>query len=199
MGAKPPLLLPMYTKLRLLSLVAILGLALTVSCRTSGPETPARTVAEFFRKYENRSGFKATTLSAGFTTRLLLARLGKLGGNNELAQALTSVREIRMLTFTPTTDRAQRLVAAGLNKEVDGLLASERYTSIPVSADSARTTITRYAIRQQGDRVPELVATGNVEAVPESFALIAVSGNFTRSQVDELIKFLPGAVGELTQ
>jgi hypothetical protein len=189
----------MYTKLRLLSLVAVLGLALTVSCRTSGPETPARTVAEFFRKYENRSGFKATTLSAGFTTRLLLARLGKLGGNNELAQALTSVHEIRMLTFTPTTDRAQRLVAVGLNKEVDGLLASERYTAIPVSADSASTTITRYAIRQQGDRVPELVATGNVEAVPESFALIAVSGNFTRSQVDELIKFLPGAVGELTQ
>ncbi|MGY2131548.1 DUF4252 domain-containing protein [Hymenobacter sp. HD11105] len=186
-------------KLRLLSLLAVLALTFTVSCRTSGPESPARTVAEFFRKYENRSGFKATTLSAGFTTRLLLARLGKMGGNNDLAQALTSVREIRMLTFTPTTDRAQRLVAAGLNREVDGLLASERYTPLPVSTDSASTTINRYAVRQQGDKVQELVATGNVEAVPESFALVAISGNFTHAQVDQLVKFLPGAIGELSQ
>jgi hypothetical protein len=189
----------MQTKLRLLSFLAVLALTFTVSCRTSGPENPARTVAEFFRKYENRSGFKATTLSAGFTTRLLLGRLGKLGGNNDLSQALTSVREIRLLTFTPTTDRAQRLVAAGLNREVDGLLASERYTTLPVSSDSASTTIKRYAIRQQGDRVQELVATGNVQAVPESFALVAVSGNFTREQVDQLIKFLPDAIGEMAQ
>lgn len=187
------------SKMRFLSLVAILALTLTAGCRTSGPENPARTVTEFFRKYENRSGFKATTLSAGFTTRLLLARLGKLGGNNELAQALTSVREVRLLTFTPTTDRAQRLVAAGLSREVDGLLASERYTPLPVAADSGSTTINRYAIRQQGDRVQEMVATGNVDAVPDSFAMVAVSGNFTRAQVDELVKFLPQAVGELAQ
>jgi hypothetical protein len=175
-------------KFRFLSWVPLVALLLMVGCRAAGPERPARTVAEFFNKYESRSGFKATDWNAGLTTRLLLGRLGKLGGSNDLAQALSSVRSFRVLTFAPTSNSAQKLVADGLVKEVNGLLANERYTPLTTTADSN----VRYATRKQGDRVSEVVATSNVSGVPDSFMLMSISGNFTESQLNQLVKILPG-------
>ncbi|WP_167851962.1 DUF4252 domain-containing protein [Hymenobacter elongatus] len=185
-------------KNRILTLWVLITLLAATSCRTSGPGTPARTVAEFFSKYENRSGFKATDWSAGLTTRLLLLKLGNLGGDNELTQVLSSVRSVKVLTFSPTSNSAKSLVAEGLNKEVDGLLANERYSPLPVASE-AGTAVMRYSARQQGDRVKEVVATGNVQGAPESFMLVSVSGDFTQSQLDRLVKFLPGVAGELAK
>ncbi|TGE22879.1 DUF4252 domain-containing protein [Hymenobacter metallicola] len=185
-------------KNRILTLWVLIALLAASSCRTSGPGTPARTVAEFFNKYENRSGFKATDWSAGLTTRLLLLKLGNLGGDNELTQAISAVRSVKVLTFSPTTGSARELVAEGLTKEVDGLLANERYKPLPVTAE-AGTTVMRYSAREQGDRVKEVVATGNVQGAPESFMLVAISGDFTKSQVDKLVRFLPNVSGELAK
>ncbi|TGE22170.1 DUF4252 domain-containing protein [Hymenobacter aquaticus] len=185
-------------KNRILTLWVLVALLAATGCRTSGPGTPARTVAEFFSKYENRSGFKATDWSAGLTTRLLLLKLGNLGGDNELTQAISSVRSVKVLTFSPTTSGARELVAEGLTKEVDGLLANERYTPLPVAAE-AGTTVMRYSARQSGDKVKEVVATGNVQGAPESFMLVAISGDFTKSQVEKLVKFLPSVSGELAR
>lgn len=174
-------------KIRLFSWLPFVALLLMVSCRAAGPERPARTVAEFFNKYENRSGFKATDWNAGLTTRLLLGRLGSLGGDNELTQALSSVRSFRVLTFAPTSNSAQKLVANGLVDEVNGLLANEKYTPLTATAGGMR-----YATRQQGDRVTEVVATSNVSGVPESFMLMSIGGNFTQAQLAQLVKILPG-------
>lgn len=185
-------------KLRTLTSLMALALLLLAGCRASGPGNPARTVAEFFNKYENRPGFKATDWSAGLTTRLLLGRLGKLGGDNDISQALAAVRSAKVITFTPTTASAQNLVAQGLTKEVDGLLANERYTPL-TTTDPGSTTQLRYSTRQQGDRVTEFVATGNVQGAPDSFMLVSVGGNFTREQVNQLVKFLPNVAGELAK
>ena len=165
----------------------LVALWLLAGCRASGPGRPARTVAEFFNKYENRSGFKATDWKAGLTTRFLLGRLGKLGGDNDLTEALSSIRSFRILTFTPTSQSAQRLVSEGLVEEVNGLLANERYTPLTTSSGNLR-----YATRQQGDRVSEVVATTSVSGVPDSFMLMSIGGNFTTSQLNQLLKILPG-------
>ncbi|SHK57050.1 DUF4252 domain-containing protein [Hymenobacter psychrotolerans] len=173
-----------------LPLVALLLLA---GCRASGPGNPARTVAEFFNKYENRSGFKATDWSAGLTTRILLGRLGSLGGENDLTQALSSVRSFRVLTFAPTSGSAEKLVAEGLVSEVNGLLSNERYTPLTTGSGNVR-----YATRQQGDRVTEVVATSTVSGVPDSFMLMSIGGNFTQGQLAQLIKVLPN-VADMTK
>lgn len=182
-----------FTTARLLPLLLVVGLLLA-GCRAAGPGTPARTVAGFFSKYENRPGFKATDWNAGFTTRLLLGRLGKLGGNSDLSQALTSMRSARILSFTPTNNSAQQLLTEGLGKEVDGLLASERYTPLAVTAaapDSPNQL--RYSVRRQGDRISELVAVGGEQSTG-SFVLMAVSGDFSEGQIAELSKILPSVV-----
>lgn len=180
-------------------LLFLLGLLVgSTSCRTAaGPEQPARTVAEFFRKYESRPGFKAQTVEANFATRLLLGQLGRVGGGNDVTQALAALRSVRMLTFTPTANSAQNLVERGLLKEVDGLLKNERYQPLPVTAAADATTQYQFSARQQGDKVQEVVGTGSVEGVPDSFVLFAISGNFTQDQLQQLLKFLPGAVKQV--
>lgn len=184
--------------LRLLSLFLLLAL-FAASCRTSGPGRPAKTVTEFFNKYQSRPGFRTTDWSAGLTTRLLLGRIGKLGGDNDVSQALTAVRSVKVLTFTPTSEKSEKLVAEGLLKEVDGLLSNERYTPLPVTTNDNSTGTLRYSTRGQGDQVQELVATGNVQDAPNSFMLVAVSGNFTKDQINQLTKFLPTAVSQITK
>ena len=180
-------------RIRTFSWLPLVALLLLAGCRAAGPGNPARTVAEFFNKYENRSGFKATDWSAGLTTRILLGRLGSLGGENDLTQALSSVRSFRVLTFAPTSGSAEKLVAEGLVSEVNGLLSNERYT--PLSAGSGNV---RYATRQQGDRVTEVVATSSVSGVPDSFMLMSIGGNFTQAQLAQLVKILPN-VADMTK
>ncbi|WP_375437145.1 DUF4252 domain-containing protein [uncultured Hymenobacter sp.] len=181
-------------KFRLLTWVPLVVLLLLAGCRSAGPGRPARTVSEFFNKYESRSGFKATDWNAGLTTRLLLGRLGSLGGGTDLTQALASVRSFKVLTFAPTSNSAQKLVADGLVSEVNGLLANEKYTPLTTSPDSN----VRYATRKQGDRISEVVATSSVSGVPDSFMLMSIGGNFTQAQLDQLIKILPN-VADMTK
>ncbi|RYU79705.1 DUF4252 domain-containing protein [Hymenobacter persicinus] len=184
-------------KIRLLTFFAMAALLAVTSCRSAGPGQPAKTVDQFFRKYEGRSGFKVNDWSAGLTTRLLLMKVGSLGGENSVTQALSAVRSVKVLTFVPSSSSARQLVADGLNKEVDGLLASERYTPLPVTESG--TAVLRYAARQQGDKVQEVVATGNVDGAPESFMLVAISGNFTQDQLQQLVKFLPKVKSEISK
>ncbi|WP_185816880.1 DUF4252 domain-containing protein [Hymenobacter metallilatus] len=179
-------------KLRSASFLLGMVLVLLAGCRASGPGTPARTVAEFFNKYENRSGFKATDWNAGLATRFILGRIAKIGGDNDVSQALTSIRTARILTFTPTSGTARDLVAEGLNKEVDGLLANERYTPL-ATVNSDMPNQLRYSVREQGGKITELVAVGKQETT-DSFVLMAVSGSFTREQVMALSKVLPNVV-----
>ncbi|QIX60821.1 DUF4252 domain-containing protein [Hymenobacter sp. BT18] len=182
---------------RFLFLLLATGLLWMAGCRAAGPEQPARTVAEFFRKYESRSGFKAQTIEANFATRLLLGQLGRIGGDNETTQAVAALRSVRVLTFTPTSGGARNLVARGLTQEVDGLLQNERYEPLPITSNADATTQFKFSARRQNGRVQEVVGTSQVNGVPDSFVLMAISGNFTESQLQQLLKFLPGAVDQL--
>ena len=179
-------------KLRNLSFLLAFGLLLLAGCRAGGPGNPARTVAEFFNKYENRSGFKATDWNAGLATRFVLGRVAKMGGGNDISEALTSIRSAKILTFTPTSSSARDLVTAGLNKEVEGLLANERYTPLPVTNSEGPNQL-RYSVREQGGKVSEFVAVGT-QGSTDSFVLVSVAGNFTREQVAQLSKVLPSVI-----
>ncbi|WP_345221822.1 DUF4252 domain-containing protein [Hymenobacter koreensis] len=183
---------------RLFRLCTLLVLVWLGACRAAGPEKPARTVAEFFNKYESRSGFRATTFEPNLLTRVLLARVGKIS-DTDAVQALTAVRSIRAITFAPTTSTSRNLTERGLTAEVDGLLQSERYEPLAAQPAGNAGTQYRYAVRRSGDRIREVVATGKQEDVPDSFVLMAISGDFTQSQLDQLTKILPGISGEITK
>ncbi|MVN78220.1 DUF4252 domain-containing protein [Hymenobacter sp. HMF4947] len=185
-----------FTKHRLTGRLAVgallLALALLGACRAGGPGTPARTVAAFFAKYRDRSGFRTTEWSADLLQRMALVRVGKLLGGNDLTNAITGIRTARVMTFTPTSGSAQNLVREGLNGEVTGLLQAERYTSL-VSSNAGATNY-QYVVKASGDQVSELVATGSMPDALGSFVLVQVQGNFTRAQAEALSKVLPEVV-----
>ncbi len=176
----------MTRKLFLLLLLALAG------CRTSGPGTPALTVAQFFNKYEKRDGFSGTEWSAGLLERLALVKAAKLLGGSELTDAITGIRAARVISFAPTTASARALAAQGLRDEAAGVLRSEKYE--PLGAGVALGNDYQVAVRARGDRVSEFAATGSLPEVADSFVLVAVEGNFTRSQVATLAKYLPQLV-----
>lgn len=184
--------------LRLLRFWPLLVLFWLGACRASGPEQPARTVAEFFSKYENRSGFRATTYQPDLLTRVVLGRLGKVSDADAL-QAITNIRTVRAITFAPTSAGSRNLNERGLQGEVDGLLRNERYEPLPTREASAGNAQYRYAVRRSGDKIREVVATGRQADAPESFVMLAISGDFTQSQLEQLQKILPGLTGEFTK
>jgi len=180
--------------LQLLALA--LALVLLGGCRASGPSTPARTVAAFFAKYRDRSGFRTTEWSADLLQRMALVRVGKLLGGNDLTNAITGIRTARVMSFLPTSGGAQDLVREGLNSEVSGLLQAERYTPLAINAAGAAPY--QYVVKANGDQVSELVATGTMPDALGSFVLVQVQGTFTRAQAEALSKALPEVVQQTT-
>lgn len=185
---------PLRSRLGLQLFALVLALALLAGCQAGrgGPDTPARTVPAFFAKYRDRSGFRSTEWSADLLQRLALVRVGKLLGGNDLTTAITGIRTARVMTFTPTSGSARNLVEEGLNREVNGLLQAERYTSLASSSGGAADY--RYVVKASGDQVSELVATGTMPDALGSFVLVQVQGNFTRAQAEALSKVLPEVV-----
>ena len=177
---------------RLALAVLLLALALLGACRASGPATPARTVAAFFNKYENRGGFHTTEWSASLLQRLALVKAASLFGGSDLTNAITGVRAARALTFAPTTSGALDLSQQGLLNEADGLLQAERYT--PLVAGNSSAGNYNSVVRVSGDKVSEIVATGSLPNAADSFVLVQVEGNFTRAQAEALAKVLPQVV-----
>lgn len=170
----------------------LLALALLGACRASGPATPARTVAAFFNKYENRNGFHTTEWSASLLQRLALVKAANLFGGNDLTNAITGIRAARALTFAPTTVGALDLSQQGLLNEVNGLVQAEKYT--PLVAGNSSAGNYNSVIRMSGDKVSEIVATGALPNAADSFVLVQVQGNFTRGQAEALAKVLPQVV-----
>ncbi|WP_375418730.1 DUF4252 domain-containing protein [uncultured Hymenobacter sp.] len=174
---------------RRLFLLAFLTLA---GCRAGGPGTPALTVAQFFNKYERREGFKATDWSADLLQRLALVKAAKLLGGSELTDAITGIRAAKVISFAPTTASARELAAQGLRQEATGVLQSQKYE--PLSVGSTLSNDYQVSVRPRGDRVSEFAAIGALPDVADSFVLVSVEGNFTRSQVNALAKYLPQIV-----
>ncbi|WP_035565413.1 DUF4252 domain-containing protein [Hymenobacter sp. IS2118] len=165
---------------------------LMVGCRTAGPGTPATTVASFFSKYQGRSGFKTADWSADLLERLALVKAAKLLGGSELTNAITGIRKARIISFAPVTGSAENLAQQGLLQEATGILKGNKYE--PISTGSTLGSDYQVAVRASGDRVSEFAATGKLPDVADSFVLVAVDGNFTRSQVQALSKYLPQLV-----
>ncbi|GAC1379227.1 MAG: hypothetical protein NVS3B25_12900 [Hymenobacter sp.] len=175
-----------------LRLPVLFALLLLVGCRTGGPGSPARTVASFFSKYEGREGFKTTEWSADLLQRLALVKAAKLLGGSDLTNAITSIRSAKVISFAPTTAAAHALANEGLRQEAAGILQSNKYE--PLSAGTAAGSDYQVSVRASGDRVSEFAATGQLPDAADSFVLVAVDGNFTRSQVQALAKYLPQLV-----
>ena len=171
--------------------LVLLFLALA-GCRAGGPSTPAVTVAQFFNKYEKREGFKATEWSADLLQRLALVKAAKLLGGSELTNAITSIRAAKVISFTPTTSAARELANQGLRQEATSVLQSQKYE--PLSVGTALSNDYQVSVRANGDKVSEFAAVGALPDVANSFVMVAVDGNFTRSQVQTLAKYLPQLV-----
>lgn len=171
----------------------LLLLFLTLAgCRAGGPGAPAVTVAQFFNKYEKREGFKATEWSADLLQRLALVKAAKLLGGSELTNAITGIRAAKVISFTPTTGAARELASQGLRQEATSVLQSQKYEA--VSAGNTLSNDYQVSVRAKGDKVSEFAALGALPDVADSFVMVAVDGNFTRSQVNALTKYLPQLV-----
>ena len=181
-----------YPAARLALAGLLLGLALLGACRASGPGTPARTVAAFFNKYENRNGFHTTEWSASLLQRLALVKAASLLGGSDLTNAITGIRAARALTFAPTTSGALDLSQQGLLSEANGLLQAGKYT--PLVAGNSSAGNYNSVMRLSGDRVSEIVVTGSLPNAANSFVLAQVEGNFTRAQAEALARVLPQVV-----
>jgi len=179
----------MLTKFRFPALFLFL---LLVGCRAGGPGTPARTVASFFSKYEGREGFKTTEWSADLLQRLALVKAAKLLGGSELTNGITGIRSAKVISFAPTSDAARTLAQQGLRQEAASILQSNKYD--PISGGATRGSDYQVSVRASGDKVSEFAALGQLPDVADSFVLVAVDGNFTRSQVQALTKYLPQIV-----
>ena len=178
--------------IRNLRLPVLFLLLLLAGCRAGGPGTPARTVASFFNKYEGRSGFKTTEWSADLLQRLALVKAAKLLGGSDLTNGITGIRSAKVISFTPTTSSAQELAAQGLRSEASGILQNNKYDPLSTAGFGG----SNYAIstRGSGSSVSEFAALGSLADVADSFVLVSVQGNFTRSQVEALGKYLPQLV-----
>ena len=177
--------------LRLLALLLALGLL--AGCRAGGPGNPARSVSAFYDKYHDQPGFRSAEWSADFLQRLALVRVGKLLGGNDLSNAITGIRQARVMTFAPTSGAAQRLSREGLLSEANGLLQANRYTPLALASGDGPANF-NYVAKTTGDKVSELVATGSMADALNSFVLVQVEGNFTRPQAEALAKVLPDVV-----
>lgn len=176
----------MLSKLRL---PALSLLVLLVACRAGGPGTPARTVASFFSKYEGREGFKTADWSADMLDRLMLVRAAKLLGGSDFTNGITGIRSARIIGFAPTTAAARALSREGLRTEATGILQNEKYEPLNNAASSDGGY--QVSVRGAGDKVTEFAAIGQLPDAADSFVLVSVNGNFTRSQVQALTKYLP--------
>lgn len=178
--------------MRRLRFPALFVFLLLVGCRAGGPGSPARTVASFFSKYEGRSGFKATEWSADLLQRLALVKAAKLLGGSELTDGITGIRSARVISFAPTTGAAKELAAQGLRSEAAGILQNNKYD--PLSTAGIGGSNYAVSTRGSGNSVSEFAALGSLPDVADSFVLVSVQGNFTKSQVQALTKYLPQLV-----
>ncbi len=166
-------------------------LLLLASCRVGGIGGPATTVAQFFSKYDGKTGFHTVEWSAGMLQRLTLVQAAKLLGGSDLTNAITGIRSARFISFAPTST-ARLITSDGLQQEASGVLQSEKYQALATSGFGGSS----YAVatRGSGDKVSEFAATGSLPDITNSFVLVSVQGNFTRSEVAALSKYLPQIV-----
>ncbi|GGK75782.1 hypothetical protein GCM10011405_24520 [Rufibacter glacialis] len=140
---------------------------------------PAQTTADFYQKYKNEAGFKGTTLPIGLVTRYLLPK----DADSTVTAALANITSVRVLSFTPTNNRAQRLLERGLTQELDQVLQKENYENLPVVLDNPGAL--QFRMRAAQDQVQEIVG---YRKYGNSFLMLQINGRFTRGQVEQLLK-----------
>ncbi|WP_181305066.1 DUF4252 domain-containing protein [Rufibacter sp. XAAS-G3-1] len=159
-------------------LAAVL-LCIMQACSSTNNLPAAQSTTEFYQKYKNEAGFKGTTVPVGLVSRYL----AKETTDTTLRAALANITSVRVLTFTPTTNKAQRLLERSLTQELDQVLQKDNYAAIPL-LDEAPGAL-QFRIRQSNEQVQEIVGYrkhGN------SFLMLQVNGRFTRQQVEQMLE-----------
>ncbi|KAA6433288.1 DUF4252 domain-containing protein [Rufibacter glacialis] len=159
--------------------VALAFLTILSGCSSTSKLPPAQTTADFYQKYKNEAGFKGTTLPIGLVTRYLLPK----DADSTVTAALANITSVRVLSFTPTNNRAQRLLERGLTQELDQVLQKENYENLPVVLDNPGAL--QFRMRAAQDQVQEIVG---YRKYGNSFLMLQINGRFTRGQVEQLLK-----------
>ncbi|MBA9079300.1 DUF4252 domain-containing protein [Rufibacter quisquiliarum] len=164
---------------RLLIPLLFLAVMAVQSCSSTSNLPPAQTTTDFFQKYRDQAGFKGTSLPVGLVTRYLSSGTT----DSTLKAALTNISSIRVLTFTPTNRKSQKLLDKGLTRELDQVLQKESYANLPLLDEAAGAL--QFKMRQANNQVQELVG---YRKYGNNFLMLQVNGRFTRQQVEELLK-----------
>ncbi|AKQ46828.1 hypothetical protein TH63_16255 [Rufibacter radiotolerans] len=149
------------------------------SCSTTSNLPPAQTTVDFYQKYKNEAGFKGTTLPVGLVTRYLLPK----DADTTVRAALANITSMRVLSFTPTNRKAQRLLDHGLTQELDQVLTKENYENLPVVLDNPGAL--QFRMRTAQEQVQEIVG---YRKYGNSFLMLQINGRFTRRQVEQMLQ-----------
>ena len=148
-------------------------------CSTTSKLPAAQSTAEFYQKYKNEAGFKGTTLPVGLVTRYLLPK----DADTTVRAALANITSLRVLSFTPTNRKAQRLLESGLTQELDQVLTKENYENLPVVLDNPGAL--QFRMRTAQEQVQEIVG---YRKYGNSFLMLQINGRFTRRQVEQMLQ-----------
>jgi hypothetical protein len=165
---------------RLFLFFTVMALTFATACSSTSNLPPAQSTADFYQKYKDQAGFKGTTLPVGLVSRFLLSRDAP---DSTVQAALANITSLRVLTFTPTTNKAQRLLERGLTQELDQVLQQGSYENLPAGLDNPGAL--QFRMRNANNQIQEIVGYrkhGN------SFLMLQVNGRFTRNQVEMLLQ-----------
>ncbi|WP_210463015.1 DUF4252 domain-containing protein [Rufibacter roseolus] len=164
---------------RILPFWVLAAFCLLQACSSTSKLPPAQSTAEFYQKYRNEAGFKGTTVPVGLVSKYLAKEIT----DTTLRAALTNISSVRVLSFTPTNRKSQRLLQQGLTQELDQVLQRDNYAAIPL-LDEAPGTL-QFRMRQSNEQVQEIVG---YRKYGNSFLMLQVNGRFTRQQVEQMLQ-----------
>lgn len=168
-----------FTSKRLLLYLVVVVAGIIQACSSTSNLPAAQSTSEFYQKYKNMDGFKGTTVPVGLVSRYL----AKETTDTTLRAALANITSVRVLSFTPTSNKAQRLLEKGLTQELDQVLEKDNYAPIPLLDETPGAL--QFRMRQSNEQVQEIVGyrrSGN------SFLMLQVNGRFTRQQVEQMLE-----------
>ncbi|MGV3541182.1 MAG: DUF4252 domain-containing protein [Rufibacter sp.] len=164
---------------RLIFLMALAAVFATQGCSSTSKLPPAQTTTDFYQKYRSEPGFKGTSVPVGLVTRYLSSEIT----DSTMRAALANITSVRVLSFTPTNRRAERLLEKGLTQELDKVLQKESYVPVPTLEETPGSL--QFKMRQNNDQVNEIVG---YRKYGNSFLMLQVNGRFTSQQVEQLLK-----------
>ncbi|GAA4307160.1 DUF4252 domain-containing protein [Nibribacter koreensis] len=153
--------------------VALLG---AQACSSTSKLPPAQTSLEFYDKYRNQAGFKASSIPVGLVTRIIGSQL-----DDSTITMLQGIKSIRLLSYAPENNKGQRFLTNRLLPEIQDVFKTPSYSSLPLSGPAGL----ELKVKEDQQKVKELAVFGQRR---NGFVLLLVEGNMDQRMIQKVLK-----------